>query len=205
MKRNTPNDVPSGGTYTIVDRLTRIQSSGSTFETLLNNVGRTRVAIGAVSGLDLRTEVEDWVCDAYPGDCTGVDMNIPRKINLGLSDIMHGTRMLLKIKMAKDPLVDLAEAERRGAICKTCPYNQKFAKPCSGWCPELATLVRDIIGNQGTYYDQFLHGCAICRCFLPSAIWVKLDLQCSVLDDNVKNQFKAVPNCWKICNELEAQ
>jgi len=205
MTRTTPNDVPSGGTYTIVDKLTRIQSSGSTFETLLKNVARTRVAIGAVSGLDLRTEVEDWVCERYPQDCTGVDMAIPRKRHLTLSDVLRGTAVMVKFKLAGSPLVSREEAERRGAICKECTFNQRFDKPCTGNCPELVSIVNAVVGHQGTYYDQFLHGCGICGCFLQAAIWLPLPIQCLGVTDDMKKQFKSVESCWKICNELESE
>lgn len=197
MTQNKPNEHPASGTYTVVDPLTKVTVSSPTFEGLLNNVSRVRVAMGAVSGLDLRTEVEQWVCENQPENCTGVDMAIPRKRHLTLSDILRGTAVMVKFKLAGSPLVDRAEAERRGAICKECTFNQRFDKPCTGNCPELQSMINSVVGHQGTYYDQFLHGCGICRCSLQAAIWVPLDMQFTGMPDDMKAQFRSVKHCWK--------
>ena len=197
MKRAIPHEVPSSGNYETVDRLTKIRVSSTTFEGLLKRIYHVRGAIGAVSGADLRTELESWICEEQPGECGDVDMNVPRKRHLNLSDVIRGTKVMMAFKLAGSPLVPREEAERRGAICKTCPYNQKFDKPCVGWCPELASLVNSIVGHQGTYYDQFLHACQICGCFLPAAIWLPDNLQMVGMDDTMRNQFKAIPHCWK--------
>ena len=203
MKRPIPHNVPASGTYEVTDRLTKMRIAAPTFEQLLNKINHARSATGVVTGLDLRTEVENWICEERPGDCSEVDMNIPRKRHLTLTDILRGTRVMVAFKLAGSPLVDREEAMRRGEICKTCQFNQKFDKPCTGWCPELATIVRDIIGNQGLPVDAYLHGCGICGCFLPAAIWLPLELQCLGVNDIMKQQFKAIPNCWKVCEPKE--
>jgi hypothetical protein len=204
MKRALPHESPTSGTYEVVDRLTKIRVASTTFEGLVKNVSRTRIALGAVSGSDIRTEVENWVCEEHPEDCSDVDMNIPRKRHMTLSDVLRGTRVMIEFKLAGSPLVDRTEAERRGAICKECQFNQRFDKPCTGWCPELSSMVNSIVGHQGTYYDQFLHGCGICGCFLPAAIWLPLSVQCFGINESMKNQFKAISNCWKNCDQAKS-
>lgn len=206
MKRPIPRDTPSSGAYETVDRLTRIRVASNTFEGLLNRISHVRGAIGAVSGAGLREEVERWICEEHPEDCTEVDMNLPRKRRLTLSDVIHGTRVMVSFKLAGSPLVERAEAERRGAICQHCQFNQFFEKPCTGICPELQSIVNAIVGHQGTYYDQFLKSCGICGCFLQAAIWLPLEIQCKVLTDSQRAQFSKVTvkmtdgssrPCWK--------
>jgi hypothetical protein len=206
VKRAIPNQNPQSGTYMIVDRLTKVRVSASTFDQLVQNVGRVRVAIGAVSGLDLRTEIENWVCEEHPEDCTGVDMTVPRKRNLMLSDVLHGTRVILDLKMKGGKLVDKAESERRGEICKNCAFNQRYSKPCTGWCNEMVTLVHEIIGHQGLPVDAFLHACSICACQNSAQIWVPLESLDVGLTDDMRAQFKGVKvtmpdgqtvSCWK--------
>lgn len=198
-----PHDVPVSGTYEITDRLTRIRVAATTFEGLLTRIYQTRGAIGAVSGTGVREELESWICQEYPEDCTEVDMGIPRKHRVTLSDVLRGTRVMLAHAVAGRPLVDRKEAERRAAICQQCEFNQFFEKPCTGVCPELSSMVNSITGHQGTHYDQYLKSCGICHCFLQSAIWLPLQIQCKGVTDDMKKQFQHVPLCWKNCDATE--
>jgi len=206
VKRAIPHNIPASGTYEVIDRLTKIRCASPTFEGLIDKISHVRGAVGAVSGLDLRTEVENWICQEHPEDCTEVDMNVPRRRKLNLSDVIRGTRVMVAFKMAGSPLVERIEAERRGAICQHCEFNQFYAKPCTGWCPELSAVISSIVGHQGTYYDQYLNACSICGCMLPAAIWVTLEIQDKGLTDEMREQFKRVTvmmptgrsvPCWK--------
>ena len=206
MKRSLPHNIPASGTYETVDRLTKIRCASPTFEGLIDKINHVRNAMGAVSGLDLRTEVENWICAEHPEDCTEVDMNIPRRRKINLSDVIRGTRVMVAFKLAGSPLVEREEAERRGAICKECHFNQRFDKPCTGICPELQTVVNAVVGHQGTHYDQYLNACSICACMLQAAIWIPLDIMDKGLTDEMRAQFSKVtikmPSgfeipCWK--------
>ena len=206
MNRPIPNQHPVSGTYHLTDRLTRVQVMAPTFDQLVYNVGRVRIAVGAVSGLDLRTEIENWICEEHPEDCTGVDMTIPRKRNLMLSDIINGTRVIFDLKKSGGALVDKTEAERRGEICKNCEFNIRYSKPCTGWCNEMVALVHDIIGHQGLPVDAYLHACSICACQNSAQIWVPLESLDKGLTDDMRAQFRSVQvkmstgesvPCWK--------
>ena len=211
MTRKVPNNTPASGTYSIVDRLTKVRVFATTFDGLVQNIGRVRVAIGAVSGLDLRTEVENWVCEEQPENCTGVDMAIPRKRNIMLSDVIHGMKVMVNFKLHGNPLVERDEAMRRGEICKHCEFNQRFDKPCTGWCHEIAAMVHDIIGHQGLPVDAYLHACTVCACFNAAQIWLPLEILDKGLTDDMRKQFSNVtvlmPDgrrlpCWKQCGNL---
>ena len=159
----------------------------------------------------LREEVERWICEEHPEDCTGVNMAIPRKRNLTLSDIIHGTKVILDLKMRGGTLVDREEAERRGAICRYYTFNQVYTKPCTGWCNEMVALVHDIIGHQGLPVDAYLHACSICACQNSAQIWVPLESLNKGLTDEMRAQFASVkvkmPDgsslpCWKQCGKV---
>jgi hypothetical protein len=153
--------------------------------------------MGAVSGLDLRTEVENWICEERPEDCTEVDMNIPRKRSLTLSDVLRGSRVMVSFIAHGANPVEREEAENRAKICMLCEFNQFFPKPCVGICGELKELATRISGNQGTQYDKHLQSCSICGCFLQAAIWIPLSSQCLGVNAIMKQQFKNVQGCWK--------
>ena len=191
--------IPNGGGFRIKDRQTGLNAFGLNFNYLVTKFAEQRRINGIPMGLEFEDEVEDWCCQEYPQECEDVDPDSPKRRTLTLSDVIHGTQVMVAFKMSGSKLVDRAEAERRGAICKTCPFNQSFAKPCSGVCAELAAVVTSITGHQGTHYDQFLNACSICGCFLQAAIWLPLETQCVAVTDQMKKQFANVSGCWKQC------
>lgn len=197
MTQQIPNNIPQSGCYETTDRLTKVRCAAPTFEGLIDKINHVRSAMGAVSGAGLREEVERWICEEHPEDCTGVNMAIPRKRNLTLSDIIHGTKVILDLKMRGGTLVDREEAERRGAICRYCTFNQVYTKPCTGWCNEMVALVHDIIGHQGLPVDAYLHACSICSCQNSAQIWVPLESLDKGLTDDMRAQFASVKHCWK--------
>ena len=192
-----PNDNPESGTYNVYDPLTRIRSSGRTFENLFDNVARTRYALGVSSGLDLRKEVEAWVCQENPNDCTGIDLTKPRKRRMTLSDVINGSRVMMSFVKSGREVVLREEAERRAQICMKCEMNQIFPMSCAGLCGPLLDTVKAIVGQQGTQYDGSLHSCSICACFNQAQIWIPLEILEKGTDENMKKQFSGVPNCWK--------
>ena len=197
MIENKPNDNPSGGNYSVIDSATGILCIATTFEGLVNRVGQVRSAVGARAGLSLREELEKQVCEAYPGDCTGVDMTKPRKRNLTLTDVIRGTIVLASFVAAGSQPVPREEAERRAQICKVCPYNIRFPTPCTGVCGELISLAQRMAGGHGTQYDRSLHSCSICSCYNAAQIWVPLEHLKKGISGDMMKQFQAVPGCWK--------
>lgn len=199
MIAHKPNNEPSAGSYSVTDPVTKVLCGATTFEGLIHRVGAVRTAMGAHStiGLSLREELETMICELYPQDCTGVDMSKPRKRNLTLTDVIHGTKVLASFVAAGSQPVTRAEAERRAQICKACPYNIRFPTPCTGVCGELLSIALRVSGNQGTQYDRALHSCSICSCYNAAQIWIPMEhLERGVTED-MKKQFAAVPGCWK--------
>lgn len=197
MELIASNRVPYGGSYIVTDPLTKLEVSGPTLKAVLRMVMESRRANGVPCGLEIEQEVEQWICAKYAAECKSVDPRVFTHRPLTLSHIVAGSRVMLSQWFNGRKVVERAEAERRAQICAGCPMNVKFDKPCGGLCPELASVVSGITGAQGTQYDWQLNSCAVCRCFLQAAIWVERETQWNVLDENTKEQFNAVANCWK--------
>lgn len=195
--------IPYGGGFTVVDPLTNVQVSGTTFKMLVDMVRKERMANSAPNGLDLESEIEQWCCVAYPQECEEVTTKKIRRREFGLGDVITGTRVMLSHWFNGRKLVSREEAERRAQICIHCPWNMTYRKPCSGWCPELAEIVGPIVNAQGTQYDWQLHQCQVCGCVLSAAIWVPTEIQCGPLPQEQKDMFDNVPHCWKRCNSVD--
>lgn len=192
--------VPYGGLF-IVDRPDLgVVGRGLLFHNLVASAREWRKANGYPIGVGFEEEVEQAACQQYPAECeTSTGFNI-RPRNLTLSDVVTGTKVMLRFKMAGSPLVAPEEANRRAAICSNCPLNVKFAKPCAGICAELRDLVAGIINNQGTPSDANLNSCGICHCFLQASVWLPLEIQFPPLTQAEKDKFREAQKnlgCWK--------
>jgi hypothetical protein len=198
------NIVPYGGGFEIKDKLTGAPISGYTFDVLVEFAKNQRHANGVPIGLDFEKELEQWVCEAYPKECEHYNPRIPRRPNeVGFTDLLHGTRVMLAHVVNHREVVPREEAERRASICVNCRYNQPFRRPCGGICGELLDLVKGITNSQGTPMDEKLKSCFVCKCFLQASIWLPLEIQCKGVDAEQKAQFDSVRDsgipCWKAC------
>lgn len=196
------NRIPYGGLWSYRDPFTGTVLSAVTWENLIRIATEHRRANGNPIGAGFEQEVESQLCLNHPDECDGVDELQLKKHELTLSDILHGTRVMISQGLSGNQLVPVEEAMRRGAICKACPLNSSFIKPCSGICPELKELVRRITDAYGTEYDRYMHSCRICHCFLEAAIKLPLEVQCVGVTDEMKRQFAIAKDrygCWKQC------
>lgn len=192
--------VPYGGEFVTKDRLTGIEFRGTTFEMVFNRVVASRKANGLPMGLDFATEVEGWLCEDHPSECDERNPAIPRKPReLGMADVLNGTKVMLAHFLGGSKVVSPEEAERRADICAGCRYNVPFRTPCGGICTELLAIVERVIKGRGTSKDASLQSCFICGCVLRAAVWTEIPIQCKGVDENMKKQFASVPNCWKQC------
>ncbi len=190
--------IPYGGEYRWRDPITNVEVVGTHWNMLMNRIYDERRANGIPCGIEFEKEVEEALCRDYPAECEINDPRFPRhKARLGFSEIIAGTRLLLKVKLGNVPLVQQEEANRRANICATCPFNIEFQRPCAGLCGELYSLVKSIIGAASVAGEERLRSCSLCGCFLGAAVWLPVDVQRSVLTDDQKMQFDNVPNCWK--------
>lgn len=205
--------VPYGGGYTVNRPDLGMVGYGTLFDGLVASVAKYRRSNSIPIGLGFPDELERLVCELYPAECHDCNPLIPGKPHrLGLGDVINGTKFamnftLATIKEGQKPIVSLAEASRRANICADLcakKYNVPFAKPCGGGCGELREIVKALIGNQETPRKDELNACFICKCFLESAVWVRLDVQMKSVTDQQKAQFESIPWCWKKASLIES-
>lgn len=195
--------IPYGGGYRIKDPLSGQELSGTTFDQVLAKAVASRKANGLPIGLEFADEVESWCCASQPVECKDVDPLKPRKKRLTLDDMIRGAKVLISFKLGGSRTVSREEAERRAAICAKCYMNSGYQRPCSV-CHELSDLVRSITGGHQTSLDKKLFACHVCGCSLPAAVWLTLEDQCKVVDEEMRKEFhymKEVAGCWKTCDE----
>lgn len=143
--------------------------------------------------------IEEQICSRL-GDqmyrwCEGDGLTV-RGIGLTWQEIARGTMALGSFLLHGRQRVPQEEAERRAGICRTCPMNVFFSRPCGGGCPELNDAVQSIIGDATTSNDAHLEACAICGCSNRAQVHVPIEsLQHGV---NVAEFIEKAPiPCWK--------
>lgn len=200
MKRLKHYQIPAGGTWYYVEPISGKTFTAVTYDNLVAKLIDTYQKNGWPIGLDFENAIERALCERHPADCVE---NIPgvtrRKRRLTWGDLMRGTLVLLSFKAAGSPLVSEEESERRAAICVRCPENVAFDKPCVGICERLAQAVRAVIGTRKTKVHSELKACGICHCLLEAAVQIPLEHQCKGVTESMREQFKTIPQCWKIC------
>ena len=189
--------IPYGGLFVVNRPDLGVVGRGLQFHNLVESARAWRVANSMPIGVAFEEEVEQAACLTYPAECESAEGKLIRPRNLQLSDVVIGTKTMLRFKLAGSHLVSNEEAVRRAEICSKCPYNVTFSKPCSGLCSQLKDLVSDIIGHHGTPYDAQLKSCGICHCFLQAAVWIPNAIGVPSLPNEQKEQFEMIPHCWK--------
>lgn len=133
-----------------------------------------------------------------PGWCQYDDgSNVMSHINtrLEMGDLFRGMDVLMRIAASPDPLVDQATAEARAAACSKCPAN--ISIPGCAPCMKIPDMVVKINGGKTTGSDQFLRSCAVCKCSLQAAVWVKDEVAAHGITPEMHQQFQLLPHCWR--------
>lgn len=201
MRLQFPGRVPYGGIYELKRKDLGIVGLGTSFDMLYDSVVRYRKANALPIGLGLSEEIEQLVCEKYAVECENVDPDLPLKRRLGMDDVVHGTKVLMALKLSGGELVDEQTADRRYSICSRCPLNIFFPVPCSGMCPELRNVVTAIIGHKADKYSSDRRSCAVCGCFSGSHVWLPYNILEKGLDEQMKRSFKVaheIYGCWKV-------
>ena len=86
------------------------------------------------------------------------------------SDIQRFLFSMIQWVAGGRKLVEQDEAERRAAICATCPNNVDLHVACPS-CVKLDALIAETKGDRATSLDASLRNCEVCRCFLPTKVW----------------------------------
>lgn len=130
------------------------------------------------NGLELTpdSEIEDQVCQRCPpGYCRDAH-NLPTRhpggLNMGLSEVIAGTRALMN--WFKHGSVAVEEIARRTSICNTCPENRPISG-CQGCAANALHAVMNAIVVRPLASDAVLGACAICQCSLKAKVRMRLD------------------------------
>jgi hypothetical protein len=151
------------------------------------------------NGYERSTEeaIENQLCQNHPASC-GVNPPVdPETRRLAMADIVRGTKVIAKFKLAGSPLVTQEHAEKRAYLCSTCKKNVNYTKPCSGICQELIDLVEGIVGGAKTTYDDSLKACAVCACSNAAQVHVPAEFLALGVTDAMMAEFNQIPDCWK--------
>jgi len=150
----------------------------------------------------------DCACRALPEDrrgriCRYIDeqtdagLRVPRVIRL---DDIWG--FFAKVKAwwnSEDEPVTQEEANRRAAICASCPMNQTIyglgCGSCSNVLTRIGSEVFSLIANKRTTSDDGLKNCAVCACSLKVIVHAPL----SVLNENQDPERASEwpLHCWR--------
>lgn len=120
-------------------------------------------------------------------DC--VDCNDPGRFP-NLTDVWGWAESMLHWRDKGYAVVSQEEAERRAAICITCPHNKPVAG-CFG-CHGVGEIISRIIDNKKTSVDQNLHQCSACHgCMLGPKVFLPREV---INTDAYKDKLPSF--CW---------
>jgi hypothetical protein len=107
-----------------------------------------------------------------------------------LSDVFAWLNSMKDWALKGFDIVPQEEAERRGAICITCPHN-RAVNNCLG-CHGAGDAISKLIGGRTTSMDGQLHQCAVCHgCMLGPKVFLPLE----VIDASAYQE--SLPSfCW---------
>jgi len=170
------------------------------YEAWTNAIREHRLGNGYLMTADWQLELQDQLCkknpNLFPGTCRRVNM-LGRKRRFSFGATMSFLGMLWKWLRDGRPMVEQEEAERRAAICVTCPYNQPLQHSCGACFSSMLKWISKIVGDRKTENDDKLGSCGICSCSLKPAVHFPLAAQQDNLSEDIKNDFRQIEYCWK--------
>lgn len=130
---------------------------------------------------------------------------------VGVGVVEHSRRTIAGVSLLVDWLgddlqpVDKQLADKRAAVCVSCPQNQSgdFWQRLDA---KAANMIRTLISvskdmKLQTTADESLHSCMACDCFIPLKIWTKLPHILKHTSPEVK--AKLDPRCWITAEEKQ--
>jgi hypothetical protein len=171
---NTSVTPPGGWRY--VQPETGFEFAASTLRELVKKVTSHREANGIDVG-DPSADIQDFVCAQLPvgsETCSHViEGDYALKTHFTMEDVKRFIQAAVSA-LAGRGLVDQTEAERRAALCASCPLNTTV-KGC--WrCKGLAEWLFKLIGARTTAHASRLNQCGVCGCAIKAKIWLPLDV-----------------------------
>lgn len=187
-----PERVPNGGGFVYVQPESGLEFKHARMEYLIAQIKKHRLANNYPIGTNFEQEIEAAVCNRNPELCK--DMAMQPTVQLGLADILRGTRVIGEFVAKGMPFVSDTEADRRAATCSNCTFNMDYHKPCAA-CGGLAELVTGIVGGRKTKYDGKLKACNVCHCANAAQIHIPLEILRKGVTSEMDTNWPE--NCWK--------
>ena len=181
--------VPPGGMWRVTD------DNGATIshnhiKSFLGMVFKMREANGLYTGSGWEDDVFDLMCKQHP-EIMCKEVGAPERY-LSLDDIRRFGHTLAAFVAGGGKWVEKQDAERRAAICVTCPHNKEVAG-CWG-CKGIMNWLMELIGTHSTSQDDKIHGCDICLCALRAKVHMPLDA--------IDNTGLVYPDyCWQFTQQ----
>jgi hypothetical protein len=165
---------PGGWRYTQPE--TGFEFTASTLREVVRKVTAHREANGIAVG-DPSADIQDFVCAQLPigsEDCTHViEGDYALKTHFTMEDVKRFVQAAVAA-LGSRGLVEQTEAERRAAICASCPLNTTI-KGC--WrCKGMAEWLFRLIGARRTAHGSRLNQCGVCGCAIKAKIWLPQDV-----------------------------
>lgn len=191
-----PGTVPPGG-FRYLCPETQTWVNAASLGELVHAATRHRTANKLGTPENFAEHIEAQMCSHMPpGTCkheAGVVMSGSRRLTF--HEVVAATKTLGAWFLKGTPKVAQAEADKRAAICLSCPMNQNFDGCTTCAEKDLREAIVGFMGESKTAVDAALHTCGVCGCTLKAAIWMPLDLLVKHADKQALANAPAW--CWK--------
>lgn len=210
MRLRTPEaNIPLRGFFARQPETGRVINA-PTITTMVAEVLKYRDANNLPIEKNIRRQVEIQICETMPPDdaarlCEYLDEDDARnpahlrRRNSTVEDLENFGKAVKAVleSAAKGTSLHVSqeEADRRGAVCGSCPKNIPIAS-CYG-CGTLGSIYRSITGRQTSAHDYLLRACDVCGCDNRTQIHFTAEVLKLAAE---KQGFKAAefPEwCWK--------
>jgi len=145
---------------------------------------------------DMVGRMEDQLCGLIPPQwCEREAGDVTTWVDTRFSwdDVKAGMAVFGHWASLGMPLVSQVEADRRAAVCVSCPLNVNIAG-CAA-CLKMASLITGAVAQKKGTYDDRLRACAVCHCALKAKTWFPMDILES--RDGEADRQRLYPDfCW---------
>ncbi len=144
--------------------------------------------------LDLEAKMNEQLCGILPPEMCERDAGDVKWVDTRFSwaDFSEGMKVFSRWGAEGMPLVEEKEANRRAAICVSCPLNVNVSG-CST-CHKMASLITGAVAHKKGAHDDYLRACAICKCALRAMVWFPLDIL--MQSETLERQDLRPDFCW---------
>lgn len=188
--RNLLISPPGNWSYTQPE--TGVRMTAVTFQSLIGKVVQHRQN-NKLDVANVYSEVEAAICASLsPEDQVANCVTGTReRRSVGWAEIVSFSTWLTKWWTGGRQLVEPEEANRRAAICATCPYNVGVTG-CSVCRTSIGVLRNKLMRVTPTTSDNKLLACGICGCDLKTIAHVPLDTL-----EKSSHDYSKVSWCWR--------